>query len=95
MTKDNRPNPELWTCYLQYLAADGVTPVTEVVLYEGEVELDRHQYFGLKPVDGLLMARTHVVSVLARLMAPQEPELQDTSESNGEVQLYLPFGPAE
>lgn len=95
MSEDRRPNPELWSCYLQYLAADGVTPVTEVVLYEDDFELDRRLYFGLKPAEGLLMARTHVIATLSRLCASAMADLPGDESVGGDVQQALPKPPGE
>lgn len=93
MSEDRRPNPELWSCYMQYLAADGVTPVTEVVLYEAEWELDRKLYVGLNPLDGLLMARTHLLATLARLSAAAIADLPGDKDVGGDVQQALPVPP--
>jgi len=93
MSLDNRPNPELWVCYMQYIAADGVTPVTEVALYEGSTPLDRKYFFNMRPVDGLLMARAHVLAVLATMFAASEADLPDDKDLDGDVQHALPRPP--
>ena len=78
-----------WTTYLQYVASDNKTEVTEVHIYYAETLVDRKLYFGMRPVDGLLMGRAHVLAWFARefLAGLDVPE---KTNPDGDVQPPLP-----